>query len=223
MKRILFFFIISLITLAGRAQSYSDEELLPVDRNHWTVTVAYDVSLPGDWKAADNSIKMFKSGSGVSVGADYMMLFGRNFFFEPGARLYFDTYRYDDIIVSSDPSAEQKKYDPAVKKTGLRIPLTVGYKFDIFKNGSLLISTGPEPVIGFSARSKIDKELGDQLEENLYKDLMNRFDIAWDVRAAAVFNRFRIDVTGAFGMLDILKTDLTMHEYRLSIGLGYLF
>ncbi|MDE5958346.1 MAG: hypothetical protein K2G78_08630, partial [Muribaculaceae bacterium] len=133
-----------------------DNDVLPSDRNHWTVTVAYDVSIPGKWKLANGSFKMFKPGSGISIGADYMMLIGNNVFFEPGARFFIDNYSYENITIVTigngtleEPS---KTYDPPVRKIGFRIPLTVGYKFDIFKKGSLILSTGPEHIIGLAAR-----------------------------------------------------------------------
>lgn len=201
-----------------------DNDVLPSDRNHWTVTVAYDASIPGKWKIADGSVKMFKPGGGVSAGVDYMLLLGDHFFFEPGLRLYLDNYRYDNITIGGGtPSEPVKTYDPPVRKTGLRMPLAVGYKLDIFKRGSLFLSTGPEPVFGFTARTKVDEDQTEIFEENMYRHLMRRFDIAWDIRAAVMIDRFRVDVTGAFGMFDMIKTDVKMHEYRVSIGLGYVF
>lgn len=50
-----------------------------------------------------------------------------------------------------------------------------------------------------------------------------RFDVAWNIRTATIINRFRLDITEAFGMLDVIKTDVKMHEYRVSVGLGYVF
>ena len=223
MKHILLSAITALSVLAASAQDI-DEDVLPSDRDHWTVTVTYDASIPGKWKLANGSFGMFKPGSGISVGADYMWLFGKNFFFEPGARFFIDNYRYDNItIVAGTPSDPSKTYDPPVRKIGLRIPLSAGYKFDIFKRGSLFLSTGPEPVIGFSARTKVDEDQTEIFEENMYKTLMHRFDVAWDIRAAVIIDRFRVDITGAFGMLDVIKTDVKMHEYRVSVGLGYVF
>lgn len=219
MKRILVSIFLGFIAIAVSAKTY-DSDILPSDRNHWTITASYDLSIPGKWKLPSGSVKMFKPGSGVSVGADYMLLFGNNFFFEPGARLYFDSYKYDDIVLGAD---DPKSYNPSVWKTGLHIPLTVGYKFDIFKNGSLFLSTGPEAEFGFSARTKIDEVPDDIFEENLYKSQMRRYDIAWDIRAAVIINHFRVDLTGALGMLDVMKTDPKMHEYRISVGLGYVF
>lgn len=219
MKRIIFSVIFSLIAFAVSAET-ADNDVIPSDRNHWTVTVSYDVSIPGKWKLDSGSFKMFKPGSGVSAGADYMLLFGNNFFFEPGVRLFFDTYRYDDIVLGANTS---KSVDPPVKKTGLRIPLTVGYKFDIFKDGSLFLSTGPEPTFGFTARTKVEEDQTEIFEENMYKSLLRRYDIAWDIRAAIIINHFRVDLTGALGMLDMIKTDVKMHEYRISVGLGYVF
>lgn len=95
MKHILLSAITALSVLAASAQDI-DEDVLPSDRNHWTLTVAYDASIPGKWKLANGLIGMFKPGRGVSVGADYMLLFGKNFFFEPGVRLFLDNYRYDN-------------------------------------------------------------------------------------------------------------------------------
>ncbi len=215
--------MLSFSFFAANAQNFN-EEILSSDRNHWTVTVAYDASIPGKWKAPNGSFKMFKRGSGISIGADYMWLICKSFFFEPGARFFIDNYCYDNITIGDGtPEVPAKTYDPPVRKIGLRIPLTAGYKLDIFKHGSLFLSTGPEPIIGFSARTKVDEDQTDIFEEDLYKTLMRRFDVAWDIHAAIIIDRFRIDMTGAFGMLDILKTEDSMHENRISIGLGYLF
>lgn len=208
MKHILLSAITALSVLAANAQDI-DEDVLPSDRDHWTVTVTYDASIPGKWKLANGAFGMFKPGSGISVGADYMWLFGKNFFFEPGARFFIDNYRYDNITIGTGtPSEPSKTYDPPVRKIGLRIPLSAGYKFDIFKRGSLFLSTGPEPIIGFSARTKVDEDQTEIFEENMYKTLMCRFDLAWDIRAAVIIDHFRVDITGAFGMLDVIKTML---------------
>lgn len=223
MKHILLSAITALSVLAANAQDI-DEDVLPSDRNHWTVTVTYDASIPGKWKLANGAFGMFKPGSGISVGADYMWLFGKNFFFEPGARFFIDNYRYDNITIGAGtPSEPSKNYDPPVRKIGLRIPLSAGYKFDIFKRGSLFLSTGPETIIGFSARTKVDEDQTEIFEENMYKTLMRRFDVAWNIRGAVIIDRFRVDITGAFGTLDVIKTDVKMHEYRVSVGLGYVF
>ena len=224
MKNRLLVIIVSLFVNGLGIARAIDDDVLPSDQNHWTVTVSYDASIPGKWKLADGSFKMFKPGGGVSAGADYMLLLGDHFFFEPGLRLYLDNYRYDNITIGAGmPSEPVKTYDPPVRKTGLRVPLTAGYKLDIFKRGSLFLSTGPEPEFGFTARTKVDEDQTEIFEENMYRHLMRRFDIAWDIRAAVMIDRFRVDVTGALGMLDMIKTDVKMHEYRVSIGLGYVF
>ena len=224
MNNKLLFLILSLF-ISGLCNAQTiNNDVLPSDRNHWTVTVAYDASIPGKWKIADGSVKMFKPGSGISAGADYMMHIANNFFFEPGVRFFIDNYRYDNIVIGvGTPEEPSRTYDPPVRKIGLRIPLTAGYKLDIFKRGSLFLSTGPEPIIGFSARTKVDEDQTEIFEEDMYKTLMRRFDVAWDIQAAVIINRFRVDVTGAFGLLDVIKTDAKMHEYRVSVGLGYVF
>ena len=47
MKHILLFAITALSVLAANAQDI-DEDVLPSDRDHWTVTVTYDASIPGN-------------------------------------------------------------------------------------------------------------------------------------------------------------------------------
>ena len=223
MNKIVLTLILGISFFVANAQNY-DGDVLPSDCNHWTVTVTYDTTIPGKWKLANDSFKMFKPGSGISVGADYMLLVGKNFFFEPGARFFIDNYRYDNITIGEGTTSEPAKtYDPPVRKIGLRIPLTAGYKFDIFKRGSLFFSTGPEFVIGISARTKVDEDQTDIFEEDMYRTRMRRFDVAWDIRTAIILDRFRVDLTGAIGLTDIIKTDAQMHEYRISIGLGYIF
>ena len=223
MERIILSFLIVFSLLSVKAQNL-DGEILPSDRNHWTLTVAYDAAIPGKWKLDNGSVKMFKPGSGISVGTDYMLLISNNFFFEPGARFFIDNYRYENITIgNSSPEELLNVYGPPVRKIGFRIPLTMGYKFDIVKKGSLFLSTGPEPIIGLSARTKFDEDQTEIFEENMYEKLMRRFDVAWDIRAAIIIDCFLVDVTGAIGMLDIIKTDVRMHEYRVSIGLGYVF
>ena len=219
-------FLVMMVFMAFASSAQNADDVLPSDCNHWTATISYDLSIPGNWKISGQSVKMFKSGSGVSVGADYMALFGRRgFFFEPGARFFIDHYRYNGIKIG-DGTAENplRDFDPSVRMIGLRLPLTVGYKFDVFKRGSLYLSTGPEPIVGFSASVEVDEEDDKDLsDKNLYKSWMRRFDIAWDIRAAVIIDRIRIDLTGALGMLDINKDAASMHEYRLSVGLGYVF
>lgn len=219
MKRIIIVFLVSLFVSAEKAVA-DDSEILPSDRNHWTATVSYDVTIPGKW---NDEVSMFKFGGGVSLGADYTLLLKRQFLFEPGIRLYYDSFRYDDIFIMGDNTHESATIAPPVRKTGLRIPLLVGYKLDIYDNGSLYLSTGPEPSFGFSARAKVNKDYADLFEENMYASMMHRYDVAWDIRGSIIMNRFRIDITGAFGLLDVMKTDIRMHEFRASIGLGYIF
>lgn len=210
---------VSLLVLKAGAQT-QEENILPSDRNHWTASVSYDSTIPGKW---NDEVSVFKSGGGVSLGMDYTLLLPKQFLFEPGFRLYYDTFCYDDLPILGDGLYGGETISPQVRKTGLRIPLLVGYKLDIFKDGSLYLSTGPELSFGFSARTKVDKAYTHVFEENLYARMMRRYDLAWNIRGSIVLNSFRVDVTGAFGLLDVMKTDVSMHEYRLSIGIGYIF
>ena len=70
----------------------------PDNAGHWGVRASLDVSNPGDWKSSIIKINMFESRLGASAGAYYHLPLVANLYFEPGASLFYDTYKMDFAI-----------------------------------------------------------------------------------------------------------------------------
>ncbi len=143
MKRIIISLAVLLWAIVAFAED-SESIMLPSDRNHLTVSIGYDASIPGNWKLNNGSSKMFKSGSGISVGADYMMLIGNNVFFEPGATFV----RADKPIIGSGPVDRSRL--PFLKISNL-YPTVSGIRNPIFRTGGSYIFDGssgiPSPIV----------------------------------------------------------------------------
>lgn len=108
------------------------------------------------------------------------------------------------------------------------MPLNFGYRFDVFENGGFSVFTGPELCIGITDKYSTPHldEVGDHTEgiDRYGKNGdMRRFDVAWQAGVGFYFANWQINVTTAFGMLDLHKNDARFHENRLNVALGYNF
>lgn len=216
---------ILLILSAGAIKAQSPILDNPDNRPYWGIRVAWDYSLPGKWNFDNgNSAKIYKPGSGFTLGAVYNLPVVANLYFEPGVTFYYNTYSYDDLILSE---GDYEETDPKIEKFGFRVPLNFGYRFDFFENGGFSVFTGPELCIGASSRveTKHFDEVGIDYNKNLYgkSGYMRRFNLAWSAGLAFHFASWQINVSAAFGLLDLHKKDAKFHENRLNVGLGYNF
>lgn len=216
MKRILFSLFLAMISLAVSAQSY------------WGIRAGWDGTFPGNWKAGDNSIKMYKAGSGLYAGAIYNYPVVGGLYIEPGAGIYYNTYRYYNFTIVNNGFDGKQIEDPGIKKFGFRIPVRLGYFFDIFPNGGgVSIYTGPQFDLGVSAKVDISDEDSKEFEfeRNLYSDFhgLRRFNLSWTVGANMYIGDWVIEVTGAFGLTDLNKSAISNRENHLMVGLGYNF
>lgn len=223
MKRIIFIIlsILALAPAAVRAQQYSD----PV-RMGWGIRANIDINVPGHFRTNGESLKMFKNGAGISVGAVYTVPVGPYFFFQPGAGLFYDTYRYDNIVINTDPYEGKNTVDPAVRKFGIRIPLHFGYNLDFWEKAALAFYTGPQFDYSFygNVSTPDDIDLGEPYFGDLFGSYnQRRFDIAWKVGIGLPMNHWYVGLEAAFGLLDLMRTDVTFHENRVSLTLGYNF
>lgn len=213
--------------LFGQASAQSVIVDNPDNRAYWGIRADVDVVLPGKWhpKYGSEPIKMFSNGIGFSIGGVYNIPLVANLYVEPGVSLFYDTYRFDDLTVVGDDDYTEK--NPAVKKFGLRVPVMIGYHFDLWENGGISVFTGPELSVGLSGKIGVhNKELfGDDFPTNLYSDgFQRRTDCAWKVGVGVPVGQFLIGVEGAFGLVDLKKGNgITYHENRAALKLGYNF
>lgn len=200
----------------------------PDNHGYFGARVGWDYSAPTSWHFDnDVSVKMYKPGSGITLGAFYNLPIVANLYFEPGLTFYYDNYSYDDLTIIANPSGDESIHNPKITKTGFRIPLYFGYHFDIWENGGISLFTGPQICLGTSAKIKIDSSLAEKYDitTDAYSDLhgMRRFDIAWTVGAALNFANWQISASADLGLLDMHKADASFRENRLNVALAYTF
>lgn len=218
-------FLILMLLSLGNSLS-AQEQQATSEFNGWGVRASLDVTLPGKWKTANGeSISMFSNGAGFAAGVVYNLPFAGNFYFEPGLTLFYDTYKYKDLVVAGDPNGEPISTDPSVKKFGVRVPLMVGYRFYPSDNFSFSLYTGPELSYGLSGKVGIDsdEDFGPDFSTNIYKMGYRRLDCAWKVGVGFPFGRWLMALEGAIGITDLHKNDVKFRENRFSLTVGYDF
>lgn len=221
MKRIFIAVAATCLSLSCLAQ-----ESIPVEYNGWGVRVSSDITMPGKWKNQNGEkVKMYKNGWGIAAGAVYNYPFGKNFYIEPGVSLFYDSYEYDDITLSTGDNPLTA--NPSVNKYGIRIPVVLGYRFVLLNRLDMSVFTGPEFSYAFSGKLKVKDEwnLGDDFPTDLFsKHGYRRTDCRWRVGIGIYPDeRWMVSISGAFGLIDQYQNDISFHENMVTISLGYDF
>ena len=204
----------------------------------WGIKGNLNAELPGKWRNPKESIKMYNSGFGVSLGGLANIYLGKNFYFEPELALYYEGYSYDKIVIES-PNSPAVNDGPKISKFGLRLPLMVGYEWNISDRWGLRVFTGPQLNYGLagSVKTNIEEFRRDEGLMTLYsnKDIgQRRFDLGWKVGVGFPVNHFMISLEGDFGLTNLHKNpkssdpylqpaDIIFRENRVSLGITYYF
>ncbi|MDE6510265.1 MAG: PorT family protein [Muribaculaceae bacterium] len=210
----------AMLTVAAMAADSTEDNSGPI----WGVRATFDVNIPGKYHVADRSVKMFNTGYGGSVGAVCNLYLGNRFYFEPGVSLYYDTYKYEDLTISAEPSDAPQVFDPGLYKFGVRVPLVAGYTIPLRNDMFLSVYTGPE--LNCSLRGEIrlsESEKQFMPETSLFGDEWNfrRFDMAWKVGVAFPVWNVTVSIDAAIGVTDLMKGDIDFRENRCSVGVTY--
>lgn len=217
MKRKVFGLIMAMVCVCGAAAQESDRS-----RALWGVRASASMVMPGKWRGDAGAVKMYNNGFGLDLGAVCNIALGRNFFFEPCAGFFYETYAYDDLLIGA---GDGEAYDSKARlhKVGIRVPLMVGYDIRI-AGGTLSVFTGPELTVGLGGSIGYNKYLPEELTEGLptkVYDEQRRFDCAWKLGLGVPFNSWMVSLEGAVGMTDILKAPMKCREGRLALSVTY--
>lgn len=189
----------------------------------WGAKASLDINMPGKWKVGDTSTKLYKTGFGFSLGGVYTGYVTDNLFVEPSLSLFYDTYSCDFFIQEGDGFAEEK---PVTYKFGMRIPVVVGYTFDITDDFSISVFTGPELDYAFAGRNRFKSKVLTENVGTLFgkeDGMQRRFSCAWKGGFGFPFYDWRIDIEAAVGLTDVIVGPASMKENRLSISLLRFF
>ena len=201
--------------VVGAAGCYADEG---ESSTLWGLRAAVDFNFPSKWHSSAGSVDMYSPGFGVTLGGICNVYLGKGFYLEPGVSLFYDTYSFKDLIISNYPN-DNSQSDPGLYKLGVRIPVVAGYSFDITDKLAMCVYTGPEFSYSFAGKVKVDNNTDDL--DVLFGDWQRRADVAWKVGIGFPYKSVMMSVDAAFGMTDLLKTQMRAHDNRLAVSLTY--
>ncbi len=219
MKRILLLSLI--VVLSVKAYAQTEDNTKPI----WGIKAAFDINIPGKWHGAAGGVEMYRIGYGGTLGAVCNIYLGRNFYIEPGISLFYDTYSYKDLIITSSSGIIAEK-DPGIYKAGIRIPIVAGYEFSIANRFDMTIFTGPELNYAFTGDVRMkDKSLiyGSELPMFGKEGNQRRVDCAWKIGLGFPWNMWTLSWEADIGMTDLLKTGMSFRENRVSVNVTRYF
>ncbi len=140
--------------------------------------------------------------------------------------LYYNTLNVDDYIENNLP------YNGSVRLIGIRLPVNIGYRFNIGDNISLSLFTGPWFNINISARQYANPNFDSpppKTSKNLFDYGWHRFDAQWGFGIVATFSgRYVIGLSAGVGSKALAEKTIDGHKCRMrrntfSVTLGYNF
>ena len=219
MKKLVIILCILFSSLYAKSQIIEQGEHNPT----WGVRAAFDVNIPGRVHSNIFNDKMFRAGTGGSIGAVCNIYLGYKFYLEPAVSLFYDTYTYNNLIAEENGYQET---DPTVYKIGFRIPVVAGYSFSISDKLSIAPFTGPELSYAFAGDIRFhDKDrLG--LDENLLFGKIGsqrRVECGWKIGVAFFTGLWSFNIDATIGMTNLMTNGTTFRESRGSVNVTRYF
>lgn len=206
------------------------------DLPHFGIRLGLDLDFPTSYKYKNGTTaNLFGTGAGFDITGVYHMPLGYNFYFEPGASIYYNTL---DIDVDTYKGIFEQEFIPLPNGTyknnmsmrlyGIRIPILVGYSLPL-DNIRINFFAGPVLQIGLVARYHVGFRYGEVNfggSNNAYGDegLMDRFDAGIRIGGGIEYNKFLFQLYGTIGTCDqASERHVKMRTSQLNIGIGYNF
>jgi len=161
-----------------------------------------------------------KLGFGATVGGFGTIELNENYAFRPEVLLH-----YKNSVMEEETTGIEMDY----QYFGIEIPMYAVGQFEM-GNGKGFVGVGPYVGFGIDARYKVDgaddiklyKEIG-----NTGKSNMQRWDVGAGLMLGYEFsNKLQVNAGYKIGLLDALdagKSNATMLNYTVSLGLAYSF
>lgn len=189
----------------------------------WGARLSMDISFP----SGDSN--PYKVGSGFSAGAVADVSLPGRFFFEPGLMFYYTAMSSKNLM-----ALDGFYYQGAAKAAGFRVPLMVGYNFDVAEEWRMSVSTGPYINLNLYAQQKVDPNLGAPIpvpdkKISLFDHGWKRVDAGWNINLGTTFaNCYYVGVSGGVNFTPLASygnTDkkIRIHRSTIAITLGYNF
>ncbi len=194
--------------------------------SNWGVRAAFDINIPGkvgglaDTEAGKYLSERYRQGFGGTIGVVYDYWISGSAYLEPGLSLFYDSYSYKDLIIMDNGET-----DPSLYKLGARVPVVIGYSYELLDALPLRTYTGLEFSYAFAGdiRFKDRNLIGDEWHLFGKDGEQRRFDMAWKFGFAAEFDIATVAVEAAIGITDLMPGKLSYRDNRVSIAVTHYF
>lgn len=217
MKRIIIAAAAALgIASAASAQNYLYEN--PDNKPYFGARLGLDVT-----STAGETYDVYNNGAGFNVGAIYNISVVKNFYFEPGLSLFYNTFGEQYTVMGDSPSELPLVANSSIRNFGFRIPFDFGYRFDFTDDMSVYIFTGPALNISITAKEHFNGN--DVIEGNtvsLMGEGFKRADLQWNFGVGYSYNRLYAQIGGGVGVTKAFssKTE-SFRRNTFTIAIGY--
>lgn len=205
--------------LGANAQIIETGETNPV----WGVRAAFDVNLPGKVHLDKIDDRMFRNGTGGTIGAVCNIFVGKRFYLEPAVSLFYDTYSYNGLTIAG---SDYEESNPTVYKAGIRIPVVVGFSIPLSNRISIAPFTGPEMSFSFAGAIKVhDKEKLELDDTSIFGKYGNqrRFECGWKIGLAFFSGMWSFNIDGTIGLTNLMTNGTEFRESRGSVSITRYF
>lgn len=219
MKRTLLYIVYISGIITSNAQIIETGETNPV----WGVRAAFDVNLPGKVRSNIINDKMFRTGTGGTVGVVCNINLWNKIYLEPTVSLFYDTYSYKDRTIFEN---DYDDYVPEVYKIGFRIPVVVGYSIPITKRISIAPFIGPELSYAFAGDIKRqDCGRPEAKDVSLFGKFgsQRRIECGWKFGLAFYTGMWNFNIDGTIGMTNLMTNGMIFRESRGSVSITRFF
>ncbi|MCC8114152.1 MAG: PorT family protein [Bacteroidales bacterium] len=225
MKRTLIAFLIGVAAMGAYAQEGTLADMLDAGNNRPRFGIHVDWTLSCPNTNLNRIVPTYHNGSGITAGAFYSIPIYKNLYIEPSVNFFYNTMLISQDVVEDMELGYPLTPEGSLRNSGIRIPLTFGYRFDITDDIAMSIYTGPQLNVGFSLK---EHEKGTGQSVDLYDQGWHRCDLQWLIGVRFYYsNSWFADISGGIGITNMAGgADWEGARFRrnnFSIGVGYLF
>ncbi|MDE5941597.1 MAG: outer membrane beta-barrel protein [Muribaculaceae bacterium] len=232
---------------AGAASSYMFDN--PENQAYFGARISLDIS------SAANGGGAYSNQAGFSAGAVYNIPVWTNLYFEPGLSIFYNTFgtsswetstsdlpQYDsngNPLLNPDGSQVVISYpfnyqvDGSIRNFGFRIPMLVGFHFDVTEDVKVHVFTGPQLNLSLFARYYRNEVLVP--EAKAPAESMSLFgtegfkhaDLQWNFGAGVTYQSYYLSLNGAWGITNmksattVLRRDLRRNLFAITLGYNF--
>ncbi|MDE7153827.1 MAG: PorT family protein [Muribaculaceae bacterium] len=184
---------------------------------------AFGVRAGVEISSAAGAPDYYSNGAGGSAGVVYTKYFYKDFYVEPGAYLFYDTF--GQTVETALPTEQMPAVaDGSIRNFGFRVPVNAGCRLALTDDMGLKFFTGPQMNVSLIARSHFDdKDIPDE-GNILGKKGFKRFDLQWNFGVGLDYNRWFVGVSASAGVTKVMNR--TFEHFRRNyacISVGYTF